>query len=602
MHPASPLRAPILAAAFAVGLFAGHVGNLQGAEAKAPAIPWVTWKDDIFTRAKAENRLVLLDLGAGWCHWCHVMDEITYQDPEVIRLINEKYIPVRMDQDQRPDLSNRYEEYGWPATIVFAPDGKELAKRSGYIPPKPMASMLQAFIDDPTPGPSVEPEAPFVAAKGTTLTDAQRAAMLKGLDEVYDTKRGGWGTVHHFLDWDAIQLCLDGAVASDAQQAQRARQTLTGGLKLLDPVWGGVYQYSTDGDWDHPHFEKIMPFQAENLRIFAQAYALWQEPVWLQAAEHIRTYLKTFLTTPDGAFCTSQDADVVQGEHSAEYFQLDDAGRRKAGIPRVDTHIYARENGLAITGLAALYAVNGDAAVLADALKAAEWTLAHRALAGGGFRHDEADKAGPYLADSLAMGRAFLQLHAVTAERRWLTLAAGTAAFIQRTFKAEAGYDTSVIVPGAPFRPRPQLDENIMLARFSNLLYHYSGVPEDRSIAEHSMRYLVAPATLERRGWAVSGILIADNECRHEPQHITIVGGKDDPLARALFAKALCSATAYKRVEWFDAREGPLPHQDVEYPTLPRAAAFFCTEGRCSAPVSTVEALAQKLPGQKRKN
>ena len=108
--------------------------------------------------AKEDNRFVLLDLGAVWCHWCHVMEDVTYRDPEVMRLLRSRYIAVRVDQDARPDLSNRYEDYGWPATIVFNADGSEIVKRQGYIPPRPMASMLQAIIDDPTPGPSVLPE------------------------------------------------------------------------------------------------------------------------------------------------------------------------------------------------------------------------------------------------------------------------------------------------------------------------------------------------------------------------------------------------------------------------------------------------------------
>src|SRR6476661_4591728 len=83
-------------------------------EKEAPAIEWREWSDDIFAQAKKQNRFVLLDLGAVWCHWCHVMEEITYRDPKVIALINSKYIPVRVDQDSRPDLSNRYEDYGWP--------------------------------------------------------------------------------------------------------------------------------------------------------------------------------------------------------------------------------------------------------------------------------------------------------------------------------------------------------------------------------------------------------------------------------------------------------------------------------------------------------
>jgi uncharacterized protein YyaL (SSP411 family) len=108
-----------------------------------------------------------------------------------------------------------------------------------------------------------------------------------------------------------------------------ARETLTAELQLMDPAWGGVYQYSTDGDWEHPHFEKIMQRQADDLRIYAEAYALWHDKTCLSAALRIRGFLKKFLTSPDGAFYTSQDADLIPGQHGGEYFQLSDSERQK---------------------------------------------------------------------------------------------------------------------------------------------------------------------------------------------------------------------------------------------------------------------------------
>jgi uncharacterized protein YyaL (SSP411 family) len=204
----------------------------------------------------------------------------------------------------------------------------------------------------------------------------------------------------------------------------------------MDSAWGGVYQYSTDRDWQHPHFEKIMQMQAEDLRIYAEAYALWHDNAYLQAAKQIRSYLKNFLTSPEGASYTSQDADLVPGEHGGEYFQLSDAGRRQRGVPRIDTHIYARENGWAIDALATLYAVTGKQDYLDDAIRAANWIIVHRALPGGGFRHDEKDPAGPYLGDTLFMGRAFLTLYAVTTDRAWLRRAEEAVQFISADFKA----------------------------------------------------------------------------------------------------------------------------------------------------------------------
>jgi uncharacterized protein YyaL (SSP411 family) len=136
------------------------------------------------------------------------MDQLTYSDPQVIKLLREKYVAVRVDQDARPDLANRYEDYGWPATIVFNADRGEIVKRQGYIPPKPMASLLQAIIDDPTPGPSVAPEPAIVAAADSALTKEQRAAMRASFIGAYDSKVGGWGDVHKYLNWDALEYCI----------------------------------------------------------------------------------------------------------------------------------------------------------------------------------------------------------------------------------------------------------------------------------------------------------------------------------------------------------------------------------------------------------
>src|SRR4051812_16896836 len=142
--------------------------------ARAEAIHWESWSDAAFARAGREHRFVILDLEAVWCHWCHVMEEKTYADPEVRKLIAEKYIAIRVDQDARPDLSNRYEDYGWPATIVFAADGSEIVKRRGYIPPGEMIAMLKAIIADPSPGPSVEPPRDIAFSRAAAFTPELR--------------------------------------------------------------------------------------------------------------------------------------------------------------------------------------------------------------------------------------------------------------------------------------------------------------------------------------------------------------------------------------------------------------------------------------------
>src|SRR3984893_4623372 len=526
--------------------------------AEQEAIAWHPWSESVFARAKSEGRFVLLDLGTVWCHWCHVMEEVTYRDSAVIDLVGKRYLAVRVDADARPDLSNRYEDYGWPATIVFSSDGSEIVKRRGYLPPNQMAAMLQAIIDDPSPGPSVVVEAPLVPSGENALGSDRKNELRQNLIDSYDHTNRGWGTSQKFLDWDTIEFCMTQTGRGAQTFVAMARETLAAQLNLRDPAWGGVYQYSTDGDWQHPHFEKIMQMQAEDLRIYALAYSLLHDPEYLQAANRIRAYLKHFLTSPEGAYYTSQDADLIDGEHGGEYFQLGDSDRRKLGLPRIDTHVYSRENGWAINALAVLYTVSGQTDCLTEAIQAADWICEHRMLSNGGFRHDAVDAAGPYLGDTLAMGRAFLALYACTGDRVWLQKAASAVDFIAANFESEAGYLTSANI-GA-LRSQPQLDENIGLVRLANLLAHYTGNLEYRKVAEQAMRLVATPGATKNRGFMVAGVLLADSEINSSPVHITVVGRKDDLKAQVLFAAAIRETRTYKRIEWLDEREGPLPN------------------------------------------
>lgn len=543
-------------------------------------IAWQGWSDQAFARAKRENRFVLLYLEAVWCHWCHVMDEKTWRDPKVAAALRQHYVALRVNHDARPDLANRYRAWGWPATVIYAPDGTERVKRAGYIAAPDLLALLEAVRREPTP----ERSAPRAQSEGSSsLPGPLRRRLIERYYAAHDPDKGGLKLGQKFLDRDSVEYAMSRAAVGDASSAQRARQTLDAALALLDPAWGGFYQYSTGGDWRTPHYEKIMRVQAGYLRVYGLAFLQWREPRYLEAARRTRDYLRTFLTSPEGAFYTSQDADLVPGRKSADYFALGDAARRRQGLPRVDTHQYAQENGWAIEALTLLYRAGRDPADLQAAIRAARWVIARRSLAEGGFRHGERDSAGPFLGDSLAMGSAFLALYQVTAEREWLTRAVDTAGFIARRFRnPQGGFNGSVGQIG-PLPPDPVLDENIRATRFFNLLAHYSGAADFSRQAQHGMRQLSRPAVV-RAAFEESGILLADDELGRDPLHVTVVGGKHDPAARALFDAVLDLPGSYQRIEWWDRREGALPHPDVEYPQLPRAAAFVCSNKRCSSP------------------
>jgi uncharacterized protein YyaL (SSP411 family) len=565
--------------------------------APPPAIAWHSWSDDLFVQARAQKRFVLLDLEAIWCHWCHVMDQTTYQDRDVMRLIGEQYLAVRVDQDADPALSVRYQDYGWPATIVLAPDGSEIVKRRGYLSPAAMASMLAAIIKDPSPGPSIVAEEAVQPAHSAILNPASRRALVATYFESYDKEYAGWGTVQKFIDADSLEYALVHA-KSEPKQAAMARNTLNAAAALIDPVWGGVYQYSDQRDWKSPHFEKIMSFQTQYMRLYAEGYRLLGDPAYLKAAQDIDRYVEHVLTSPEGAVYTSQDADVDAELTGHVFYALSDAERRRRPNPRIDMHVYARENGWAIAAWAALYDATGNAQYLARARRAADWASAHRALAAGGFSHAEHGAAPAALGDTLSMGEGFLALYASTGERVWLEEARQAARFIDTHFGLRGGgYATVTASAGAHgvFKESVRdVDENIAVARFANALYRYSGAVGFRKIAQHAMRYLASPQLADGRRLR-TGILLADAELGGAPTHVTIVGHKDDASAQALHRAALRYPSVYRRVDWWDKREGAMPNPDVRYPELARAAAFICTGNTCSLPVFDSSQLARTL-------
>ena len=562
--------------------------------ATAAPIEWTGWSPDLFVKAKADKKLVILDLEAVWCHWCHVMAQNTYANPKVEGLIDKSYLAVRVDQDANPDLSSRYGDWGWPATIIFGPDGTELVKLRGYVEPDKMAILLQAIIDDPTPGPSAGAADVVVPSKIAFLSKDQRAALGKTFADSYDSEHGGWGGMLRYIDADSMDYAMARAEDGDVEAAHLARQTFDAARALVDPVWGGVYQYSDKTDWSSPHFEKLIAFQTQYLREYSQAYSRWHDPKDLKTATSIYGYLTSFLRGPDGAFYVSQDADLDHVTSGHVYYPLDDAARRKLGMPRIDKHQYARENGWAISGLLAYYDATNDKAALTQAEQAATWVDANRALPGGGFRHDATDRGGPFLGDTLAMGQAFVDLYAATGDRAWLGSAGRAADFIDATFEDKAGGFLPTKAPeasaGVFATTAKQFDDQVLVARFMNLMARYTGNAAYKDAASHAMRYAVGASDGMER--SLPGLLLADMQLGRDPTHVTIIGHKDDAAAATLDVAARALPTTYLRLDWWDTREGPMANADITYPELDQAAAFACGDKICSLPTFSATGLS----------
>lgn len=545
---------------------------------------WSEWSETTFARAARENKFVIVSLQSWWCRWCHVMNRETWADREVRDILKDRFIPVHVDQDSRPDISQRYERWGWPATIIFGPDGTEIAKLRGFYSPQFFKPILTATIEDPSP--VIYPDAGGAERARTLttgLTDAQRDEILGFIDQAWDEEHGGWSK-SKFVDGAMLTWALQRARQGDARNEIRIRRVLTLMAKtMVDQARGAMDQVNLKPDWSEPAHEFPMFAQEAGLSAFSRAWAIYGDPVYRKAADRIYGFLKGTMAAPGGGFYASHG--MSEGE------------------PGLDRRQYARETAQAIAGLLAYYDATGVTEARDLATSATRWVLANRALPGGGYRHAEQDKGGPYLADNVEMAKALLALHRSTGEREWLSRAEAVADFIAATFvDAATGGFVASAAPDARQLTKPikQREDNVTAVRMFSLLAAYTGASRYREIAEAGMGYLTSPAVLDAFGF-LPDVLLAEDELRNEPVHVTIVGGKDDPRSAALYRAALAYPLVNKRAEWWDKREGNLANADVDYPDFPDGpAAFACTSSFCSYPVTEPGAIAGQLDGLKR--
>lgn len=446
---------------------------------KPQVFAWEAYGAAAFERARREKKPILLVGSASWCHWCHVMDETTYRNELVGRLLGDQFVAIRVDIDERPDIAERYGDWGWPATILLSPEAEEIGKYRGYIDAERFLPMLRAVLDKPIGQGS---SAAFVDV-GTTPAPVEAlswiaAHTLVKLDDWYDAAQGSWGFQQKVPIGENVVVELRRAAHGDQKALERAIFTLEKQRVMIDPVWGGVYQYSSATHWNAPHYEKLMALQTANIEAYARGYAQTGRKDFLEDARRIARYLTTMLSSPEGGFYTSQDADV--GSHDEGgffvdgdvYYRLGDSERRKLGMPRVDEHVYAYENGLAIAALCVLYEVSRDAEMLVRALRAGEWIMKGHVDAEGLLRHEaKSSSQVRYLVDSAAFGLAMVRLYEVTKDSVWRERAERLALSLEGRLVDTAtgalwGQTTDVSAGGVfALRQRP-FTANVQTARF----------------------------------------------------------------------------------------------------------------------------------------
>ena len=455
---------------------------------RAHEIDWQPWGEEAFKRAAAENKPVLLSISAVWCHWCHVMDETSYSDAAVIDLVNEMYIPIRIDSDRNPDINRRYNQGGWPTTAFLSSQGQLLAGTT-YIPPEAMRKALER-ISDLYGEHSVEIEEsadaallPEVAEVELGLDQVREAGSL--LLRSWDRTYGGLGTAPKFPHVDSISLALE--LFSDEEEREYlnfARSTLEAMIRgnLLDKVEGGFFRYSTTRDWSIPHYEKMLADNAALVPVLIKAYALTSKEIFRRTAAETADYIKSTLSDGASRFYGSQDADE-------EYYLLTAEERSKLTPPPVDKTVYTDLASQAAAAFMEAGLVLGRQDHIDLAHSSLDFLWSNCFLEGEGLAHYHKEKPRRWglLEDQASAAKAYLQAYCYSGREDYLTRAEKLLRLMVSDYWDDSAgvlYDTAESHTLAGLKPEPA-DINAQ-ARAAEAMLHYwalSGEGEWRDLA-----------------------------------------------------------------------------------------------------------------------
>jgi uncharacterized protein YyaL (SSP411 family) len=310
-------------------------------------VDWHEWGEDAFARARAEDKPMLLDIGAVWCHWCHVIDRESYDNPEIAAMINRMFVPVKVDRDERPDIDARYQsaigalagQGGWPLTAFLTPDGRPFFGGT-YFPPEDamgrpgfkrlLAAVGQAWQErrgeiEKTAGALAEAVAKAEAASEgrAPIQEVVVDAITDQATRLFDAVNGGFGQAPKFPHTTTLDLLLERYQATRQPQLLTVAETTLEKMArggVYDQIGGGFHRYSVDERWHVPHFEKMSYDNSGLLGNYVHAFQITGKPLYRQTAEGILSWTGEVLSDQErGGFFASQDADISL-EDDGDYF------------------------------------------------------------------------------------------------------------------------------------------------------------------------------------------------------------------------------------------------------------------------------------------
>ena len=299
-------------------------------------VDWYPWGEEALERAKAEDRPILLSVGYSACHWCHVMERESFEDPRIADLMNAEFVCIKVDREERPDVDSIYMgavqamtgRGGWPMTVFLTPEGKPFYGGTYYPPedrhgipgfPRVLASIANAYRQErgevvlATERLLQQMRAMATAGRGVEpLTADVLAEAFAGISKDFDPKYGGIGLQPKFPQPMTYEFLLRYHLRTgDVRALEMVGTTLDrmamGGI--YDQIGGGFHRYSTDTYWLVPHFEKMLYDNALLVRLYLHAYQITRKPLYRRVVEETLDYVLREMTDPAGGFYSAQDAD-----------------------------------------------------------------------------------------------------------------------------------------------------------------------------------------------------------------------------------------------------------------------------------------------------
>ena len=610
-------------------------------------VDWYPWSEEAFELARAADKPVLLSIGYAACHWCHVMEHESFEDPETAELMNERFVCIKVDREERPDVDGLYMEAvvtmtghgGWPMTVFLTPDGRPFYGGT-YFPPEPRYNMpsfrqlllavseayrerrselerqadalVEAIREASAVRPSTEPLTTELLFRAVSVLAAQ-----------FDPEFGGFGRAPKFPPASNLEFLLR---TNREDALELVRKTLDGMAAggMYDVVGGGFHRYSVDDRWLVPHFEKMLYDNALLASVYLHAWVVMGEDRYRRIVEETLDYLVRELRLPEGGFASAQDADTAGVEgltYTWELDEVDDPGwlqpfegrgiiradlppdakqklleeRQRREQPLRDDKVVTAWNGLALAAFAEAAWRLDRPDYLEVALDLARFLQEEMTGENGLlFRtyRDGAAKIEGYLEDYANVANALLELHWATGDLRWLEEARAVADRAERFWDEErGGYfvdDHGLIARRKEFDDHPTPSGNSMMAFVLLRLGRIYGDAEMENRALGVFR--LARPLLERAPTAVGHLLCALQLHFSPPREVAVVGASEELRKAALEGFQPSTVFAFAS-EPTDA----VPLLATKGLVGGRPAAYVCERFACQAPVTSPDELRAAL-------